>query len=213
MNPRTLAAATIALAALTLSQASAATPTTIVYTGPTIFQVKAETELRAYIEDGEGTRLGGPEGSEPKLTFTLGSVTKLGKALPNQSTITVPRFTAPAVGEDLGLQITYAGTDTYAASSLTVPVDVYQYVLVDETGAGMLMLNLEAGEMRVISGGYDSGLLTNVQMTAVGPVVTLDVNATDDAGTNLTLKGVVAPGRSTFAVVGQADEPIVLAAA
>ena len=210
MNPRFLAAASIALASLTLSSASAATPTQIVYTGATIMQLGTDSLVRGYVED-EVSRLAGPAGSEIGLKFTLGSVSKTFKAAANNSVVSTT-LKPNTIGEDQSLVVTFNGNATHAASSLTVPVDVWQYVLVDDTHAGgMLLINLERNELRLLAGSYDSGTLTGIQMTAAGPAIVLDVDATDTSGDQLLLKGAFSPDRGTFAVAGLAAEPFALA--
>lgn len=210
MNPRFLAAASLALASLTLSTASAATPTQVVYTGATIMQVGTDALVRGYVQDDE-SRLAGPAGSEIALRFTLGSVNKLGKAAANQSVVSTTLKPA-TIGEDQNLIVTFAGNATHAASSLSVSVDVWQHVLVDEThSGGTLLINLERNELRLLAGSYDSGTLTGVQMTAVGPAVLLDIDTLDRNGDQLLLKGAFSPDRGTFAVAGLAAEPFALA--
>lgn len=211
MTRRLFSAALAALASLALTNASAATPTEVVYTGPTIMQVGVDHEVRGHVQDNEGTRLGGPAGTEPSLRFTLGGQSKVAKAPVNQSLIKTTMKPA-TIGEDQPLTVAFTASASHDASSLTVPVDVWEYVLADTThGAGMLLVNPSRSELRLITGGYDSGILTNVQMTAAGSAILLDVNASDSDGEALQLKGAFVPDRGTFAVAGLAAEPFALA--
>lgn len=210
MTPRLLAAAAVALASLTLSSASAATETSIVYVQPSVMQAGAANEVRAYVETPDGGRVGGPAGSETALRFTIGSTSVLAKAAPGAATV-IGSIAPTQLGENLPMTIAFAGDSRYAASRRTVAVDVWEYVLRDETGAGMLLVNPSLNEVRVVAGSYDSGSLTNVQMTAAGPAIVLDVDALDGNGDPLQLKGSFAPERGTFAVAGLAAEPFALA--
>lgn len=207
MKSRFLVAGAIALGSLTVSTAHAAAPTEIVYQGPSVLQVGVATDLTAHLLELPSTRV-----SAPLLTFTLDGVTK--SATGNADTgIATASMKAVTLGEDRPLTIGFAGTAAHAASNATVPVDVYESVLLDETGGGMLLLNPSRSELRVVSGAYDSGLLTGVQLLAAGPGLVIDVDRADANGQRLVLKGVAAPSRGSFAVAGLATEPIVLARA
>lgn len=210
MRTRILAAAAIALGSLTLSSASAATPTEVVFDGPSILQVGVPNQVTAHVQGPDRIRLGGPAGQAPGLTFQLGAARAQGVAEPYSSEI-VAEITPLEIGSGLALEIDFAGMPGYQPAATVTRVDVWEHVLVDDTDEGMLLLNPTRNELRVIAGSYDSGTLTGVQMTSAGPVLALDADTTDANGQQLMLKGSVLTDRGTFTVVGLADAPFTLA--
>jgi hypothetical protein len=209
MKSRLLAAGVAALAALTLTPAHAATPTVIVYTGPTLMQVATDTELTASLE--EQDTLGLVPGV--RLRFTLGTASVEGRTAKPEEALVTGKLKPPAVGENLPLMISYAGSDDYEASSATVAVDVYEVVIQDALASGWLLMNPSRKQFRVLQGNYDSGLLTGVEFVSAGGAYAIDIDRTDANGDRLVLKGAAAPARGVFALAGAAgDEPILLAA-
>jgi hypothetical protein len=210
MKPRLLVAGALALATFSLIPASASEPTEIVLLSSPYLQAGIDNTVQAQVRE-----VGGGGIAPATLTFTLGPIVKSASTAP----AVPPASPSPTVNVKLkpttlgpvSMLVEFAGNATSDASSATFPMQVWEYVIADETGVGDLLLSPTRGEMRIATGDYDSGILSP-QLTAAGPAIAINFDGPDANGNRLVFAGAFVTTRGSLVSAGLAGTtPIALA--